>query len=360
MSNPFHDFDWSLKSLGKVFGAFILGIVGLAIMAGIVSFAFRTIVSPFSGGFSSPRMMMEESADFAMSQGGMAVSSFSKNIVPPIPGPDGEIIDADAEDYEVHEHNVNYRTRRKDEICSTILALKADEDIVFESANETDRSCYYRFEVPNERADEVLETLADLDPEDIRSNVYTIQRSVEGTTDRLQILQKKLEQTESTLAEAQAAYEELMALATRSRDVENLTELITLKISAIEELAQKQISINEEIERVQQNRSEQLRRIAYTEFSVNVYEERFVDWQQITASWKQEIRNFVDNVNGFTQWVSVRLISFVLYTVAAMAYIAIAFGFLKVLWIIGKKVWKLGSREQGTRSAGSGQAGNRG
>lgn len=345
MSNPFHDFDWSLKSLGKIFGAFILGIVGLAIMAGIVSFAFRTIVSPFSSGYSSPRMM--EQADFAMGKGGMALSAFSENIVPPIPpGPDGEIVDTDAEDYEVHEHNVNYRTRQKAEICSTILALKADEDIVFESANDSDRSCYYRFEVPNERADGVLKILEDLDPEDIRSNVYTIQRSVEGTSDRLQILQQKLERTESTLAEAQEAYEGLMALATRSQNVENLTELITLKISAIEELAQKQISINEEIERVQRSRSEQLRRIAYTEFSVNVYEERFVDWQQITDSWKQEIRNFVDNVNGFTQWVSVRLISFVLYTVAAMAYIAIAFGFLKVLWIIGKKVWKLGHKKQ--------------
>ncbi|MCK5472376.1 hypothetical protein KAI54_04280 [Candidatus Gracilibacteria bacterium] len=340
MSNPFTRFDWSFRSIGKIFGFFILGVIGLAIVAGILSFSIRTIVSPFSGNYRDVALnygggiSMEKSMSFSQSS--------SRNIVPPIPG--GEIVDLTAEDYEVHEYSASYRTRDKTEICATILDLKKDREIVFESANESERSCSFRFEVPNRRAEEILAILENLNPEDLNANIYTIQRAVEGTSDQLAILTKKLIQTEKTLGEAQIAYEELMELATRSRDVENLTQLITLKIDAIEQLAQKSILINGEIERVQRNRAEQLRRIANTTFRVNVYEEKFVDWRQIGNDWKQEIRNFVSNLNDLTQFVSVRLVSFVLYAAASLLYLAIAFGFLKLIWLIGKKVWKLGQR----------------
>ena len=138
-----------------------------------------------------------------------------------------------AEDYEVHSYRANYKTVDKTEICGRVIALKSRREIVFESSNESDRSCNYRFTVENKFVPEVLEILKNLKPEDLSSSIYTIQRSVEGTTDRLKILEQKLVQTEKTLAEAQTAYEELMGLATRSRDVENLTQLITLKIDAI-------------------------------------------------------------------------------------------------------------------------------
>ncbi|MFH1546046.1 MAG: hypothetical protein ABIE14_01565 [Patescibacteria group bacterium] len=339
MSNPFTHFDWSFRSVGKVFGFFILGVVGLAIVAGILSFSLRTIVSPFTGNdsYGGGGMLMNES----VSSKSFSLSS-SRNIIPPIPG--SEIVDPTAEDYEVHEYSASYRTRDKTEICATILNLKKDREIVFESANESERSCSYSFEAPNERAEEILAILEDLDPEDLNASIYTIQRAVEGTSDQLATLTQKLAQTEATLSEAQIAYEELMELATRSRDVENLTQLITLKIDAIEQLAQKRISINQEIESVQRNRAEQLRRIANTTFRVNVYEERFVDWQQIGNDWKQEIRNFVANLNSLTQFVSVKLVSFALYAAASLLYLAITFGFLKLIWIVGKRVWKLGQR----------------
>lgn len=344
MSNPFHNFDWSLKSIAKIFGVFILGSIGVAITVGIIVFALRTVVSPFTTNHYEGYGRGGGYHDMAMNEAAFATKSLSgySNIMPPIPGDDGEIIDTDAEDYEVRNYYASYKTADKTETCATIAGLKSREEIVFESANESEYYCNYRFEVENKYVDEVLQILEGLDPEDLNENVHTIQRSVQGTSDRLKILQQKLEQTEKTLAEAQTSYEELMNLATKSRDVENLTQLITLKIEAIEQLAQTKISINEEMERVQRNREDQLRRIAYTEFNVNVYEERFVDWRQIINDWKQEIRNFVDNLNDLTQFASVRLVSFLLYAAAALLYIAIAFGFLKLLWIIGKRVWKLG------------------
>ncbi|MCF7836183.1 hypothetical protein K9N08_01715 [Candidatus Gracilibacteria bacterium] len=340
MSNPFHDFDWSLKSLGKVFGVFILGVVGLAIVAGIVSFALRTVISPFTGNGNYAGGY----AEMAMGSSYSAKSLSSRNILPPIPDEGGGIVDADAEDYEVHNYSASYKTSDKTEICGEVADLKNRKEIIFTSANESDSSCNYRFEVENKFVDEILEILKKLDPEDLNASVYTIQKSVEGTSDQLDILTQKLAQTESTLAEAQKAYEDLMKLATNSRDVENLTQLITLKIDAIEQLAQTQISTNQQIQQVQNNRAEQLRLIANTTFNVSVYEQKFIDWKNIANDWKQEIRNFVSNLNDLTQFVSVKLVSFVLYSAAAILYIGAAFGFLKLVWFVGKKVWRFGQK----------------
>ncbi|MBU1089706.1 hypothetical protein KKF38_02855 [Patescibacteria group bacterium] len=339
MSNPFTHFDWSFRSVGKVFGFFILGVVGLAIVAGILSFSLRTIVSPFTGNdsYGGGGMLMNES----VSSKSFSLSS-SRNIMLPIPG--SEIVDLTAEDYEVHNYSANYKTSDKTEICGEIAALKIRKEIIFASANENERSCSYRFEVENKFVDEILEILKKLKPEDLSASIYTIQRAVEGTSDQLAIMTQKLAQTEATLSEAQKAYEDLMRLATNSRDVENLTQLITLKIDAIEQLAQKRISTNQEIQQIQNSRAEQLRQIANTTFNVSVYEEKFVDWKNIANDWKNEIRNFVSNLNDLTQFVSIKLVSFVLYSASAILYIAVAFGFLKLIWIVGKKVWKLGNK----------------
>jgi len=273
-----------------------------------------------------------------------SLSLSSRNIFPPIPDEGGGIVDATAEDYEIKSYSASYRPNNKTEICATILDLKVDREIVFSNSNESERGCNFTFEVPNARAEEVLAILKNLKPEDLNANIYTIQKSVERTSDQLDILTQKLSQTESTLSEAQKAYEDLMKLATNSRDVENLTQLITLKIDAIEQLAQTRISTNQQIQQVQNSRAEQLRQIANTAFNVSVYEQKFIDWKNIANDWKNEIRSFVDNLNGLTQFVTVKLVSFVLYSAAAILYIGVAFGFLKLVWFVGKKVWRFGQR----------------
>ncbi len=336
MNHSLQNFDWSLRSIGKVLGIFVLGVVALAIVATILSFVFRTVVSPFTGNnYDGGQLEM-------MMDSGRSTKSFSassRNILPPISG-GGQIVDSTAEDYEVKNYSANYRPSDKTEICATILDLKADPEIVFSSSRESDSSCRFTFEVPNARADEIVAILESLDPDDLNSNIRTIQKSVEGTSDQLDILRQKLRQTESTLSGAQTAFEELMTLATNSRDIENLTQLITLKIKSIEQLAQTRISINQQIQQVQNSRAEQLRQIANTAFNISVHEEKFINWQNISDDWKYEIRSFVDNLVDLTQFVSVKLVSFVLYSAATILYFAIAFGFLKIIWIVGKKVWK--------------------
>ena len=340
--NLFKNFDWSAKSIAKILGVFVLGVVALGLVAGVVMFAFRTVVSPIASniGFGGGAMNYDYAMDeMAYSEKGISLSS-SRNILPPMPDDGGQIVDPTAEDYEVKSYSANYRPSDKTEICATVLDLKADREIIFSNSNESDSNCNFTFEVPNARAEEIVAILESLDPDDLSSNIYTIQKSVEGTSDQLEILTQKLNQTEATLADAQSAYEELMTLATNSRDVENLTQLIRLKIEAIEQLAQSKISINQQIQQVQNSRADQLRRIANTTFNVSVYEQKFIDWKNIANDWKNAIRDFVDNLAGLTQFATVELVSFALKAAAGILYLAIAFGFLKIIWIVGKKVWK--------------------
>ncbi len=324
--NFFQDFDWSAKSIAKVIGAVLLGFVGLAVVAMLVSFSIRTIVEPFN----SPRY-----------GGGFAESSvqFDKGIGIPPPFPDGAV-DQDAEQYEVQDYSVSYSPNDKTEICTTVAALKSREDVIFENASESDRNCNYTFKVLKEKAAEILALLEEFDPENVNSNVYTIQRTIEGLTDELDILNKKLVGIEGTLTEAQTSYDELTKLATRKQDVESLTRLIELKLNTIERLANERRDIAAQIESYERSKAEQLERIKYTNFSVSVYEDRLIDWKQIGDSWRYEIQYFFTSINEVVQGVTVQLATFVLRAVQAIVYIILAVVLLKLVWLMARKVWR--------------------
>lgn len=337
MPNPFQNFDWSLRSFAKIGGGLLIGIVALALAAMIITFLLRTVSAPFFGSSNAFRLEKSvfsraDSLEFVGRGGGVSIG------MPPIEEP---VIATDAEDFEVHEYNASFEKHDKTETCETIAALKGTKSVVFENANESKRSCNYRFRVANKRADEILELLKSLDPDTLSSNVYTIQKRVEGIIDQLEVQKKKLAQVEATLADAQNSYTELTALATRKNDIESLIKLIDLKLDTIERLARERIEINNSIVRIERERADQLERLNFTVFSVNVYERPLIDWSEIKDDWQDAIRSFVDDVNEFTQLVSVRLISFVLQAAVALVYLVFVFVFLRVVWILGRKIlWK--------------------
>lgn len=344
MTNPFSNFDWSLKSIGRVLGVAIAGVIGLSLVAMIISFAIRTVASPFMGGGGYPEMGYDQAMvteSFYAKDGAMVGRAFSNNILPIPPEPNGEFVDADAEDYEIQNYTAGFEVGDKEEICGKVAGLKSDKEIVFERSNEGDDSCNYTFKVIKERTAEIIKFLEGLDPEYLDANTYTIQKTVVGLTDQLSIFQEKLNQIEAALAEAQGSYDELTKLATRKNDIESLTKLIELKLNTIERLSREQVSVNQQIEAVERDRAEQLERLKYTNFNVNVYEDKLIDWEQIGDNWRWELRKFIDDVNEAVQWVSVKLVSFILYALSSLLYLAVAFGFLKLVWILGKKVWKM-------------------
>lgn len=345
MSNPFHNFDWSLKSIIKALGALLLAIVGISLVTLLVSFSIRTVISPFTsnysyGGGAYPEAAMMSKSGYASD---MAIST--SNIMPPVPGPDGSV-QVNAEAYEIKDYYVNYKKSDKTKVCATVASLKPRADVIFENSNESKYSCSYGFKVIKENAEDILQLLKDLGPEDVNSNVYTIQKYVEGLTDQLTVLKNRLDQTETALADAQTAYNELTVLATRQRDVESLTKLIDLKLNTIERLSNERLNINQQYEQIQKQKADQLERLQYVNFNVSVQESRYVDWDQIKDSWKLEIQNFVQDFNSLVQWISVKLVSYILSAAVALIYIGIAFVILKLVWLVGRKVWHVGMKKK--------------
>jgi len=331
--NPFQNFDWSLKSIGKVAGAVLLGFVGLSLVAMLISFSLRTVMQPFTGGYGgygggyTESVMMDSSARVTNKMG----------IIPPILY--DEAVDSEAEDYEVRDYSTNYRPQDKTEICDGIAALKSDDEIIFENTSESDSSCNYRFKVLREREDEILAILKNYSPDDVNINVYTIQRTIQDNESRVDILKAQLTEKEAALTEAQESYTELQALATRQRDIESLTKLIDLKITTIDRLAQEKIQLNEQLDQMASEQARQLERIKYTSFNVSVWEDKIINSKQIIESWKNELKNVVSSINEVLQGLTVGLVPVILYTVLAVVYFLLAVLVLRGVWGMVKKIW---------------------
>lgn len=332
--NLISSFDWSAKSIAKALGLVALGAVVLGVVISMLMLPFRLIAQPFTGGYGGGYPEYAESAAYD----DYAIRATNKlGIIPPIEPEEG--IDGDAEAYEVEDYSANFRPNDKTEICATVSDLKADEEIVFESANESDRSCSYRFRVPRERADEVVALLEELDPEDLSVSVYTIQRTIQDNESRVDILKAKLAEKEAALTEAQVSYDELTEMATRARDVENLTKLIDLKINTIDRLADERLNLTRELDQMAAEQQRQLTRIATTGFSVSVYEDRIVDWGDLGDEWERAVQQFVADVNGLLQAVSIGLLTWLLRAGLAVVYLLVLVGLARLVWSAGKRVW---------------------
>lgn len=338
--NFFTSFDWSAKSLAKVFALFIAGVAVLAVVVALVAFA----ISLVTGSFSAPTMMNRGFSGGApeaamMARDGMYAKT-SSNILPPAPGQD--TVSEDAESYEITDYSLSYRPHSKAHTCDTITALKSREEIVFEESRSDERSCYFRFRVKTKSVDEVLTILQDLNPDDTSKSVYSIQKTVEGLTDELKIQEEKLTQTEIALTDAQKSYDELTKLATHKNDVESLTKLIDLKLNTINRLSQEKLAISQAIDQVQKNRADQLLRLEYTNFNINVSENRLADWKNLTDSWTAAVQQFVTDSNTLLQDLTVGLVTWIFRAGLGFVYLMIAIGLARLAWIVGRRVWSTG------------------
>ena len=256
--------------------------------------------------------------------------------IPPQPGTTGN----DAEEFEVTEYSASIETRNKQQTCGIIANLKARDYVIFENANEYKRGCNYSFKVELDHVDEVLMTLKDLHPKDLNENTYTIKQRIEDFTSEIEILQKKKKSIDETLENALNAYDDITKLATDNRDAETLANIIDSKLRTIEKLTQASIEINAQLDRLDRSKAQQLDRLDYTLFSVNVYENKYIDGEAIKDSWKLAVRNFVDNVNVILQALSIGLVALLLFLLQYILYILILLVVAKYGWEFVKNFWK--------------------
>lgn len=331
------NFDWSLKSIAKVIGLALAGIVVLTIIISLLSFSFRTVF--YGSGYEKSYY------DTDYSMGGSAESmqapamSRSKISMPPTPEADYSTGD-DAEDYEVVTYSATIKSRKLEQACKTIIDLKSGTDVIFETSNQNDDSCYFSFKVKKEKEKSVLQVIEGLKPDILNENIQTIKGSIEEYDKQLDILKKKLTSVEETLTSAQTSYDEIQKLATSKQDVESLATIISNKLSLIEKLTDERISIKEKIDTYNLNKADQMDRLNYSFFDVSVYKDKIFDWKDIKDSWKYELKAFVSNFNEVIQGISVQLITYMIRFIQVAIYFFLSVFLLKFVWMATKRIWK--------------------
>lgn len=323
----------------------ILGILLLALVFVLMANAFiqgddfvRELKQGRSMSVSAPSAMLGyDSFDDGYFAEEAALAELSvRNIAPDYQGSIGDL----AEAFEVTEYNARIESTNKERDCAVITDLKPREDVIFEQANDSDDSCRYTFKVKNDSVEEILAIVNSLDPKDLNESTYTIQQRIEDFTSEVEILTRKKESVESTLEDAITAYDQISQLAAANGDTETLAKVIDSKIRTIENLTQQRIQINEQLDRIERSKAQQLDRLDFTYFYVNIYENKYIDGEDIKDSWKAAVRDFVDSVNEIVQGVTIGLVAMILFLIQYILYLLILLFVAKYGWKFVKSFWK--------------------
>lgn len=338
----FQNFDWSFKSIAKLIGIILLGIVALAVVIAMVAFSFRTVFQSASynrGGYTDYAPTPYAAKESLMMEGGKGGGGgdyYARQayIFPPEYSPG-----TDAEQFEVKTHNATIKTRKLEKTCAKVSELKSREDVIFETSNVNENDCYFSFKVKKEKEAEIVALVESLKPENLNVHVETIKGTVDFYDKELEILENKLASIEDTLTKAQKAYDEVSRLATQARDVESLTKIIDSKLNLIERLSNQRIQVKEDIDRYKQNKSDAMDRLNFSFFNINIFEDLIFDWKQIKDSWKWELKSLVDNFNGVIQGITVQLVTYMIRFIQVAIYFFLSVFLLKFAWVATKKIW---------------------
>jgi len=336
--------EWTPMNMLKASGLLLAAVIVLSIVFSLV----RPIVGPLVGntrGYnasapSGAPVVSDASTeysgkDYNYSENGLSLD----NVSMPTSEPGGSVGN-DAEEFEVTDYNASIETLDKDTTCAEVSKLKSLDYVIFESSNEHDTGCSYVFKVEHDRVEEILVVIKALDPKNLSENTHTIKQQLDDFTSQADILKKKLVSIDQTLTGAITAYDDITALATRTENVEALAKIINSRIGIIERLTQERINIAAQLERLGRDKAKQLDRLEYTYFYVNVYENKFIDGENIKDSWKLAVKEFVRDINQTIQNVTINLASLLFLLAQYILYLFILLIVVKYFWRIAKYVWQ--------------------
>lgn len=269
---------------------------------------------------------------------GMAELS-ARNIAP-MPPTSPNSVGGDAEAFEATRYYGTIETRHLKDTCAKIVELKGRDYVVFENANESDQRCNYSFKVEREHVQEVLARVKELQPKDLSENIQTIKRQLDDFTSEKEILEKKLVSIEKTLEDAIRSYEEIAVIATRSQDASSLAKIIESKLQIIERLTNERIAINTQLDRLERAKTEQLDQVSYTYFTLNVFENKFIDVQDLKDSWKEAVKGFVGDINRVLQDITINLVALLFFAAQYVLYFFVLLIVVKYVWLAAKNIWK--------------------
>lgn len=329
--------DLSGMQFLKIIFLFVLSLVVLNVFSKTLfpnetSSALRQV----SNSVSSPSAM-----DSGMAMGYEMEDAYSQKMVNPIMPPiyNGYVPGNDAGDFEVTDYSVTIETRNLTNDCQAIADILSRADVVYENSGEYEQGCNYTFKVEKESVDEVLALIQELNPKYLNENSYTIKKEVSGYTDEIEILETKLASLDKTLEEALASYEVVSKQATNAGDIASLTSIIDSKLNMIERLNSSKLDTISQLERLNKAKTESLERLTYTYFNINVYENKFVDGQQLKDSWKVAVQELGQDINTWFQELTLGLVALMLMIVKFAIYGLILLFVARPSFTFVKKVW---------------------
>ncbi len=327
----------------KIAGIVFLAVIALVFLFRILGTSFKVMTNGVTSQGYSPMAAADEamfsSKGYDMDGGSGAISMSVRNaesMMTQIQAVSGDT----AEDFEVTNYNATIETNRLDATCQSVSDLKQKDYVIFESSNRYDHGCYFNFKVKTKEVSGILDIIKAFNPKDLVTNTETIKRLVDDFTSETEILQKKQAVIVSTLENAIKSYDEISKLATQVKDVESLSNIITSKINIIERLSQERISVSEQLDRLARAKADQLDRLEYVYFNVNVYENKFIDSENLKDSWKTAVKRFVSDSNKILQELSIGLAVTILMIIQYLIYIIILLITAKFAWKLAKYIWK--------------------
>jgi hypothetical protein len=322
-------------------GAALLAI--LLIVLSVISKNFLYGVSFSDNGFINTKQGMSEEmfyGDGGITMGAptLSVRNVATDSYMPVPQP-SYTPGNDAENFEVREYNATIETRNLEEDCEVIQALKKREDVIFENTSAYDHGCSYTFKVKKNSVEAVLAIINERNPKSLNESTYTIKREVTDYTGEIEILQNKLATLDKTLADALASYDNVTTLANNMGNVESLAKIIDSKLAIIERLTLARIDTNSQLERLERAKSEALDRLEYTYFYVQVYENKFIDGEEMKNSWKAAVQQFVREVNNLFQDLSIGFVTLLLLIVKFALYGIVLLFAARFGWSAARNIW---------------------
>lgn len=247
-----------------------------------------------------------------------------------------------AEDFERTSYQATIETRDVDRDCKIIQDLKADESIIFLSASKAKTSCSFSFKVKKSSVEKALAAVKSLDPKQLTESTNTIEDTLINYDRRKEILENKLQVVSSILIEAIASYEKVSRLAVDTGSVSNLRQAINDKVEIVERLTQKKLSIEQELASISHSSVTDKDETNYAQFSVYIYENAYIDKDEITSSWKSETKRLVREINYTLQGLTIGFLSMLFVVFKYILYLLVTVTVLKYL---KRAIWYIWNKE---------------
>ncbi len=347
LKNLIKNFDWSIRSIAKIAGLVSGGIIAFAIAIAVLGVAWRSAFggdyNRHGGIFAEPMMAMQGLAgdldEFVGYGGGMIESISARSMKMSPPAILSSTVNEDTEKYEKVSYNASIERYKIESVCDKVEALKPLDYVVFKSASRNNKYCSYRFGVESDREEDVADIVRGLSPKNFDVNIDTREPAVSGNAFESEILEKRLESIQSSLAQAERAYDSAITLATSKGNVEGLSTLITGKLNLVERLSNQRRQVAQQLARLQRTGQQTVSETEYAHFVVSISKKQIVDMEGIASSWRYNLDKFVSSLNTTLQKLTFGLVSFALSVVQLLAYIFVVFAFARFAWTLAKRLW---------------------